>query len=90
MIIDDPCVITESPAAPSPEPPERFPIPPEDMHPELRRVFLPILAGLKSGMEARKLLIEMTAYCVELEIAVQEHDQSMSSYPALKTTEVAK
>ncbi len=51
---------------------ERFvyPLPPPKYNP----VFLPIFQGLQKGLEARKELLELTQYCMALEVALEEQD----------------
>jgi hypothetical protein len=52
------------------EPDDRFPVPPAQYGP----VFLPIIEGILAGVKARKELMELTHYCMLLEIAMQESE----------------
>ncbi len=47
-----------------------YPLPPEKYAP----IFLPIFEGLRQGLLARRELLDLTQYCMELEIALQEQD----------------
>ncbi len=56
--------------APTDATPFEYPLPPE----KYKNVFLPIFEGLHSGLIARKELLDLTHYCMQLEVTLLEQD----------------
>ncbi len=56
---------------PNQKPEERLPQPPQ----QFAATFLPLLKGIQQGMAARLQLLELTEYCISLEIALGEMER---------------